>query len=186
MEDINKSVAKDFDRYCQIKSKEKSLCDDKLLLHATQTHPLNQCGDFPVQFADGSETAHLNVDVNVHKTKSFRFRLMCDSFMPQPSYRFESDGGTHRNPPAEGLTLKQRQIPTPHFHRYDRKGKNFAYRTDVLDANEAELVGDYNKALQHFCQEENVGMRSGLAIEPETLPLGTCEFPDPLEGVDFK
>ena len=48
--------------------------------------------------------------------------------MKEPCYRFESDGGTHRNPSEEGITLKQRQIPTPHFHRYNEKGENIAYK----------------------------------------------------------
>ena len=186
MQEVNTYVAKAFNRYRQIKTKEKRLCADTILLHASQNHPSNQLGNLQVQFADGSEMAHLNVDLNVDKTKSFKFRLMCDSFMPQPSYRFDSDGQTHRNPSAEGVTLKQRQVPPPHFHRFNEKGINIAYRTDVLIGNEEESLRDYNKALKLFCQEENIQTGARLAVEPETLQLGTCEFPDPLEGVEFQ
>lgn len=184
--EINAIVARNFERYRQIKSKDKSLGSKEILLKETKTHPLHQCGDSEVTFADASEEARLNIGINVDKTKSFRFRLMCDSFMQAPCYRFESDGGTHRNPPQEGVTLRQRQIPTPHFHRYDEDGRSIAYKTEELVNDEQGILADYDKALRHFCREENINVGDDVSIMFATFPLGTCDFPDPLEGVEFK
>ena len=184
--EINTKVVKEFERYCQIRIKDKKLCKDSIPLYTKKSHPSNQQGNSFIQFIDGSENADLIIEVNADNTKSFRFRLLCDSFMQEPCYRFDSDGNTHMNPGGNGITLKQRQISTPHFHQYNEKGQNIAYKTDVLISEEDDLLNDYNKAFRHFCQEENIKISTDTTIKLETLPLGTREFPDPHEGVDFK
>ena len=184
--EINITVVGDFKRYCQIKIKDKELNIKRIPLHINEKHTSHQNGISSIQFMDGTEHAHLIIDVNVDKTKSFRFGLLCYSFMQEPCYRFDSDGVTHINPPEDGVTLKQRQISTPHFHKYNEKGQNIAYKTDLLIRDETALLCDYNKALRHFCHEENIEISSETVIKPETLALGTSDFPDPLEGVEFK
>lgn len=183
--EINQAVANDYDRYRQIQSDQKQIAKPTFELHTTKTHLKNQSGDVPVSFKEMDEKAHLNVDLNVERTKSFKFRLVCESFMETPCYRFDSDGKTHENPPAPTRTLKDRIVPTPHFHCFDDQGRNLAYRTEALKANEEAFLSDSCEALKLFCEEENIRLAAEPSFLQETLPIGTPALDDPLEGVEF-
>ena len=183
--EINHVVAKAYDRYHQIKVDDKRIAVPTFSLRTTATHSKNQKGETCVSFTTSDETARLNVDINVERTKSFKFRLFCDNFMSPPCYRFDSDGGTHENPPHPSRTLKQRIVSTPHFHCFDELGRNMAYKTPSLQKDEAALLSDPLKAFKVFCDEENISLGSEPAFVQETLPFGTSSFEDPLEGVEF-
>ena len=183
--EINQTVVDDYDRYRQIHSEQKRITDPTFSLTKTETHPRNQSGDLPVSFSEMDETAYLNVDLNVEKTKSFKFRLFCDSFMEEPCYRFDSDGSTHENPTSPTRTLKQRIVPTPHFHCFDEQGRNIAYQTESLIANQETLMSNPCEAFKHFCEEENIRLDGEPEFLQETLPIGAPVLDDPLEGVEF-
>ena len=183
--EINTTVVDEYPRYVRIQSDIKRLGENQICLHQDQRRKNQQSSDSDIIFDAGNENARLNMTVNVDKMKSFAFKLFCDSFMPEPCYRFDSDGPFHRNPESDGVTLSQRQIPTPHFHKYDEKGRVIAYRTNKLIAEESSLLADYEKAMWHFCDEENVVLQPETHVFTETLQLGAHEFVDPLEGVEF-
>lgn len=183
--EINPAVVDGYSRYVRIHSEVKRLSENQIYLHQDQRRKNQQSSDSNITFDEGDENARLNMTVNVERMKSFAFKLFCDSFMPEPCYRFDSDGPFHRNPESDDATLSQRQIPTPHFHKYDEKGRVIAYRTNKLIVEESSLLADYEKAMRHFCDEENVVLQPETHVLTETLPLGAHEFVDPLEGVEF-
>lgn len=183
--DKNKTVASDYGRYCRIKTAPKRADSQRFLLKTVQNHRGREGGDVPVSFENAEETARLNAELNVERTKSFKFRLFCESFMDGPCYRFDSDGGTHENPPDETTPLRQRVIPTPHFHRFDGEGRNIAYRTDELCRNEQALLSNPREALKCFCREENIRLDGMPDFVQETISLGTDAYEDNQEGVEF-
>ena len=178
-------VANDYERYCRIQTDEKSVNSPTFSLKTVPNHQSNQSGEICVFFEDERETARLNVELNVERTKSFKFRLFCDSFMDAPCYRFDSDGGKHENPTTETTPFRERLVPTPHFHRFDEEGHNIAYRPDELCRNEQMLLADSREALKCFCHEENIQLTAEPVFVQETLSLGTNAYEDNQEGVDF-
>lgn len=183
--EINQTVVDNFERYRKIKLTPKTISGQYLPLAVAETHPDCRDGDASVHFAEDSEKGRLNVSLNVERTKSFRFRLFCDDFMRRPCYRFESDGGSHENPPSPDCPLSKRSIPTPHFHRYDEEGRNVAYRTTDLERNESEYLADLDKAFAMFCAEENIVSQEGFHFRHDRSLFEKTEFCDPLEGVSF-
>ena len=184
--DINQTVRENYPRYQSIGNRVKTLAPGNIMLHEKQNHARCQVGDAVLTFDGNDERGRLCVFLNVEKTQCFEFKIFCDDFMPEPCYRFESDGSSHTNPASANLTLRDRRVHTPHFHKYDQDGRVIAYKTDVLASNEKALVEDYQKAIRHFFDEERVQAESGTQILPETLPLGVNDLEDPLEGVEFK
>lgn len=185
MREINTAVVDDYDRYLRIQSDVKHLTSDQICLHRDERRSNQQSADSKVVFDKGQELARLNVSLNSDRLKSFKFRLFCDDFMPEPCYRFDSDGPVHRNPEQPGVTLVNRQIPTPHFHKFDEKGHEIAYKTERLISDEKKLLSNYESAMKHFCEEENVALSPGTAVLTDEFLFGTKEFADPLEGVEF-
>jgi len=184
--EINQTVKDNYLRYQSIGDKVKTLKSTDIVLHQNQNHAGSQVGDIELTFPDDDECGRLNVSLNVDKTKSFAFKIFCDDLMPEPCYRFDSDGPSHTNPPAANLVLRDRRVHAPHFHKYDQDGRETAYKTDELASDETSFVGNYQKALSHFFDEERVSVEGSVQILTETLPLGDRDFEDPLKGVEFK
>ena len=132
VKEINTTVVEEYERYVNIQLAAKKLADERICLHQDVRRRNQQCGDVGVVFKDEGAEARLNVSLNVDRLKSFKFRLFCDEFMQEPCYRFDSDGPFHRNPDHSGVTLVQRQVATPHFHKFDEKGRVVAYKTERL------------------------------------------------------
>ncbi len=183
--EINSIVIDNYDRYSKIKTAKKRMPHEVISFSQSATHRKERVGDADVCFDELAETCRLNVALNVERTKTFRFRLFCQALMDLPCYRFESDGSCHENPSSPDCPLPKRSVPTPHFHRYDEKGQNIAYRTEDLDSAEAAILNDVNKAFALFCKEENIELQGKPELVREQSLFGTNTFADPLEGVTF-
>lgn len=106
----------------------------------------------------------LIVDVKMRNHNFFQFKLKCDDLSKVPFFRFDSDGDTHRNY-DEDIPLSQQQVSTPHFHYYNEKGVNIAYKTtQLLDDAERIALEDINLCIKHFCHEAN------LRVDPDDFP----------------
>lgn len=183
--EIEQAVVDDYDRYSRIKSALKRVRADGFSFVQAKFHPQNQIGNAVVLFEGQGEECRLNVDLNIERTKSFRFRLFCDSFMKRPCYRFESDGSAHENPTSDDCPLPKRSVPTPHFHFYNKRGKCVAYRTEELISSEEKILADVQRALFLFCKEENISLQESPRLVYEQSIFEQNAFADPLEGVTF-
>jgi hypothetical protein len=181
----NATVVRDYARYRWIQTTSKWVDSPQFTLKAVPNHRGNEGGDVNVTFVNEEETGRLNVEFNVERTKSFKFRLFCDAFMDAPCYRFDSDGGTHENPTDETTPFRQRMVPAPHFHLFDMQGRNIAYRPEELCQNEQALLSDAREALKCFCREEHIQLSADPVFAQETLSWGTNAHEDNQEGVDF-
>ena len=183
--EINSIVIDNYDQYVSIKTAKKRMTSEAISFSQSTTHKQEQVGDADVCFEEPGEPCRLNVALNVERTKTFRFRLFCTTLMAVPCYRFESDGSCHENPSSSDCPLPKRSVPTPHFHRYDEKGQNIAYRTEDLDSVEPVILNDVNKAFVLFCKEENIELKGRPKLFREQSLFGMKSFADPLEGVEF-
>lgn len=129
----------------------------------------------------------VNVKVNNHNF--FQFKLRCKDLSGKPFFRFDSDGETHRNY-DDDIPIDEQQVTPPHFHFYNEKGINIAYKTSQLQ-NEAELkaLEDINLCVKHFCHEANLFLDDDnfpeITIMPSNLPFKFSQI-DPTENVIFK
>lgn len=141
------------------------------------THP-NAIGDKMV----------LLVDVKVNNHDFFQFKLRYKSFIEAPFFRFDSDGETHRNK-ADGISLKESQITTPHFHKFNKNGIEIAYKTDkLLDPKESRALVDINLCIIHFFHESNTRLKDDdfpeIKIMSDTLGFKMTKE-DPNQNITF-
>jgi len=111
----------------------------------------------------------LIVDVKMRNHNFFQFKLKCEDLSKVPFFRFDSDGDTHRNY-DEDIPLSKQQVTTPHFHFYNEKGINIAYKTkQLLDDAERVALEDINLCIKHFCHEANLRFNDDDFPEVEIL-----------------
>lgn len=143
----------------------------------------------PVSHHAGYEDGFsLMVEVNKKNQGNFKFKLIYNSFIPAPFFRFDSIGKTHWVK-IDGIKLNHQQITTPHFHKFNELGVEIAYKTEKLnDPQEAKALEDIDLCLAHFCHESNLRLNDEdfptVEIMPQTLGLHTYDD-DPNQNVDF-
>lgn len=143
----------------------------------------------PVKHQLLSNDLVLIVNVKVNNHNFFQFKLRCKDLCGVPFFRFDSDGETHRNY-DDDIPFEEQQITTPHFHFYNEKGINIAYKTKQL-LSETELIAleDINLCIKHFCHEANLFYNEDkfpdISIMPTNLPLKILQI-DPTENISFK
>ena len=135
-----------------------------------------------------SGNIYLIASVKRNDIKFFQFKLKCKEICANPFFRFDSDGGTHRNY-IDSIPLKEQQVPTPHFHLYNQDGLNIAYKTpSLLDDVQKKALEDISLCLVHFFQESNINPESNticeVQISPELLPFHDTSF-DPHSNIIF-
>jgi hypothetical protein len=127
-------------------------------------------------------------EVKIRNYKDFKFKIRCVSLCDPPLFRYDSDGPAHQNH-DENIPLKEQSITTPHFHNFNERGIEIAYKTNQLlnDASRAALE-DINLCVVHFCHEGNIRVGENdfpsVSILSKTLGLPLLEN-DPNSGVNF-
>lgn len=106
--------------------------------------------------------------IQIRQSKSllvdYGFQVFVES-IDKPILRFDADGATHYNNEDQTLTLLEREIKTPHFHKFDKNGKEFAYRTPAIDENEYEIQKDIEVGMHYFCEENYIQTSTGLPLQ---------------------
>ena len=119
--------------------------------------------------------------------KNYSYQLLTNAISKRVLFRLDEGNGTHRNN-IPTIPLRNQQVPTPHFHKYDASGRFHAYRTKEL---EAVSFLDIKQGLTIFCKEANiVSTEEDSNIEISIQEEGTISSEllndlDPLNGVDF-
>ena len=119
--------------------------------------------------------------------KNYSYQLLTDAISKRVLFRLDEGNGTHRNN-IPTIPLKEQQIPTPHFHRYDENGRFFAYRTNEL---ETKSCLDIKQGVVLFCQEAKIipsekNAKIEIAIQEDgVISSELLNDSDPLNGVDF-
>ena len=128
------------------------------------------------------------VNVKVNNYNFFQFKLRAKEYTPCPFFRFDNDGDTHRNK-VDGITLEKNVITTPHFHKYNEKGIEIAYKTDkLLNKQEAKALEDINLCIAHFFHEANIRVKQDKfpVVNILTNSLGLdFSTSDPNENMTF-
>lgn len=135
------------------------------------------------------DPVNLLVEVRVDNHKSFKFQLKYPPLSPTPFFRFDSDGGTHRNY-DDDLPFEDQSVDTPHFNYFSSTGLLLAMQTPELKNSQVRnvLIDDINLCLAHFCSEANIRLHEEdfpeVAIMPNLLNL-ILDKSDPNSGIIF-
>ena len=99
----------------------------------------------------------------------------------EPKWMVHGHVHTNRN----DLPLSERRIPTPHFHEFDNKGREIAYRTAVIN-NDAQFPRDRVEAIKHFSEVHNVCFDGDFKVLSESsLFQDASQCDDPNFGEEF-
>lgn len=116
----------------------------------------------------------------------YKFQLRCPAFCEKPIFRFDSDGSAHQN---KGALLKEQQVPTPHFNKYDEKGRGTAYQTEKLKGVKYEDLQRIGEFFTLFCDECSLRFIDGSYPSIESGDTRILQLPvqsdDLLAGIKF-
>lgn len=182
-------LIENYDFYNKLLSERKSIF--------TEIIEINKCGNNENTLESIEKVTHpiaiedkmvLLVNVKIDNHDFFQFKLKYKSFLPAPFFRYDSDGETHRNK-VDGIGLKDQAIPTPHFHKFNEKGIEIAYKTDkLLNPKESKALEDINLCIAHFFYESNTRLRDDefpeIKIMADTLGLKMTKQ-DPHQNMTF-
>lgn len=119
--------------------------------------------------------------------KNYSYQLLTNAISKRVLFRLDEGNGTHRNN-IPTIPLRDQQVPTPHFHKYDASGRFLAYRTKELKAISCL---DIKQGLTIFCQEANIvpteeDTNIEISIQEEgAISSELLNDLDPLNGVEF-
>lgn len=182
-----KHVANNYNHYLAMKDWSKGVVGSDVVMSQTRKGSSQRIADVPLQSPPEKDQWSLKIVTDVDKTCRFSAILFDFDFLGDiPCFRFDGDGGRHKNPFKEGVPLCERFITTPHFHMYDETGASIAYKTEDLKLNQTEIMKSWTNILHHFCAEENIQILEDVELTSgEFLFQTPNNLTDPLSGVIF-
>lgn len=185
---FNNKIQDDYSFYNNLLVERKSIFSEVLELNKTSNNANIIEETIPVMHRDIIDDMILIVNVKINNHNFFQFKLRYKSFFPKPYFRFDSDGETHWNR-IDGIPLEQQCITTPHFHKYNEKGIEIAYKTDKLtDEKEKKALEDINLCIIHFFHEANIRLNDDdfpeIKIMSNTLGFSYINN-DPNKNIKF-
>lgn len=157
MSKINTKISKDFKTYTELRTKKKTVLSSPIsVTKVKDRHPSLIVGYSSVRHQKIQKDLNFEVEVKTNNSKDFKFKLFCSDIFEAPFFRFDSAGASHRNNDPE-IPLKEQQVTTPHFHEYNAKGIEIAYKTKALKtSSQLPKLEDINVCIMHFCEEGNM------------------------------
>lgn len=181
-------IKNNYDLYNQLLKERKSIFTEVISIskNGNNKNYLEESVDLEHNSYDGKTILIINVKVN--KLNYFHFKLKCKEVFPKPFFRFDSDGGAHRNYIDE-IPAEEQQVTTPHFHFYNQEGINIAYKSDALkDEIQRKALEDISLCLSHFFQESNIEPAFAdtveVQVQPEQFPFQDTNK-NPLANIIF-
>ena len=189
MNKVNNQIRTGFKTYIELKTKCKTILVSPIDVEKVKDrHPSLRIGKSNVTHQTIKKDLNFEVEVKIDNSKDFKFKLFCSQIFESPFFRYDSAGASHKNNDPD-IPLKEQQITTPHFHEFNSKGIEIAYKTKaLLSASQLPKLEDINVCIMHFCEEGN--MRYQKSDFPEVnLQKGELGFKftndDPLKNVGF-
>ncbi|UNY99858.1 hypothetical protein MQE36_05795 [Zhouia spongiae] len=181
-------VKEDYSLYNRLLEERKSIFTEVIEVNkvGNNANTLSQAEDVEQEVI--TEQVILIVDVKLNNYNFFQFKLRCKDYIPNPFFRFDSDGETHRNR-IEGIPFEEQAVTPPHFHKFNENGIEIAYKTDkLLDEKESKALEEINLCIIHFFHESNTRLKQDdfpeVKISSNSLGLSFTSD-DPNENIDY-
>ena len=175
--EVIKEIKDDYKKYEILLKERKSIFESVIEVNAigNDVNTLEEKINVTHNNVDSKIELIVNVKVNNHNF--FQFKLRCKDYTKVPFFRYDSDGEAHRNYDDE-IPLKLQSVNTPHFHYYNEKGVNIAYKTkEMEDPGSMRALEDIAICITHYFHEANI------RVEPENFPTITISTKS--LGLDF-
>lgn len=173
------------ERYLALMGATKTV-DSNIFLLELSNHAAWFSSVDPLRHPTYQEKISLEVRLRNDRDK-FAFYVMAKAIHESPCFRFDSAGMSHRNNLPD-IPLTERKVDTPHFAKFDDRGRWIAYRTQRLDS-EPQLAKDIQPSLLHFFDEADIKIKEAAPLEivcKELVPqLDLGAETDPHSGVIF-
>lgn len=186
---VNHQIKSNFSQYFDLRSKRKTVLNSPIAIKdGKSNHKSIKKGASLAKHASIKSDIKFEIEVKADNAKDFKFKLFCPDLFAQPFFRYDASGPTHRNNDPD-IPLKEQQVTTPHFHEFNDKGIEIAYKTAALKSpKDLTRLEEVNICIMHFCQEGNVRYRKTdfpeVNLHNDELGL-TFITEDPLKNVNF-
>lgn len=180
----NAKIADNFEDYKNILDERKIISDKPIILEKKKSN--KNWLEKDIKLAHNTyDDLQLKTQSNSLDIKDYKIAILSKEFCDEPLSRFDADGTAHTNTNSE-IPLNERKIDTPHFHIYNEKGIEIAYKTEFLKnkVNSDNLQQNINHGIRHFCNEFNI-----KTFDEQTPEVHSSEFYVPFDthaGIDFK
>lgn len=132
-------VKNDYADYENLRAAGKATTVDPVVLQKRATNPAF-IGQSPILHSLPGRDCYLEAEITDSEILKYSLKIFAPSFGRMPCFRLDSRGGDHINR-DNGMSLLERIVPTPHFHRVDRDGWMMAYPiTQSRDPQIAEAI----------------------------------------------
>lgn len=192
MEEPISEIKDDYSKYEELLAGVKNTSTPTIMLDKLkENNKHTRAKSVEVTHKSISEDIELIVESKIANKKDFKFKLRAPGYILKPFFRFDSDGVSHYNR-TKNIALPLQKVDTPHFHKYDKDGLNFAYKTTSLK-NETEceaLINDINLCMAHYSDESQTYYNDCDYIEIVQTPPTELDFKsikdNPTEGVNYE
>lgn len=176
-------VARDSARYEEIWKSKKSIDSAVVSLDEVSAHSCTL--QRIVLVLRDIDNAEMSIDVRGHwsHVADYSFRLFDKNFMGCAIGRLDIAGRSHDNLGMD-IPMKLVRVKTPHFHKFNSYGFEYAYRTQAIEDNEWSMRMDRSIGLRCFLEEERIKYKGPVRLSSNSLLQPTnVELDDPLKGV---
>ncbi|MDR0865112.1 MAG: hypothetical protein LBO74_09320 [Candidatus Symbiothrix sp.] len=185
---INKEISDNYETYNLFLKTTKISPDSKIKVNEKKkNHPSSLYKTQPL-ICELYNYVNTNLIIEIRENNSdFSFGIISSLFLNCILVRYDSGGGTHRNNIPD-VPLSEQSVTTPHFHKYNKNGYEFAYKTDKLkDEKEATVLSDIEFGFPFFCHEANIKYNENYPeLEIYSVNLFSKNIgDDPLENITF-
>ena len=191
MEKSVNEIKNDYPKYEELLRGIKNASTKTIILDEVKgNHQNTRVKNVDVAHASISDKLELIIESKIENKRDFKFKLRAPKYTANPFFRFDSDGVPHYNR-TPNLELPKQKIDTPHFHKYDSRGMNIAYRTKALKENGTReaLLNDISLCMAHYSDESQTFYNNDEYIEIIQTPSTEMDFDsnndNPTEGVKY-
>lgn len=185
---INEEIKNNYDNYVQFIYNEKYIEERVILVKEINPNNIKELiYQTPIMSKHPFGNTKLLIEAPKCLSGKFSAKILTDKIANRMLFRYDSDGGTHRNK-YDDIPLENQSVTTPHLHKYDEQGRFLAIKTDAIMHDELK-ARDIETGFHIFCDEgrllsSKTGDYPKAFIGEMTKSLFDDEK-DPCEGVKF-
>ena len=187
-----KEIKDNYSRYEELLGQIKNSTSNPIVLDGIKSnHSNTRIKKVKAIHSTRTERIELIVESKIINKKDFKFKLRAPEYIGSPFFRFDSDGVAHYNR-IPNVELPKQKVETPHFHKFDSEGRNFAYKTPAL-INEGSciaLLNDISLCMAHYGDESQTYYNDDSYIKIVQTPPSEIDFEinqeNPTSGVEYE
>lgn len=189
---VFKEILNDLKEYNDFLDSEKTVDSPIPVNEHKPNHPSSLHSKIELQAARPFGNTSLSIEIqDLENYKKYSLSILSDKYKERKCiFRYDVGSGTHRNN-CPDIPLDQQEVPTPHFHKYDDKGRFLAYQTEILkDLTQAVHLEDIEFGTDYFSQETKITdgneQLPKLKIDDNSqIPFPHTDY-DPNNGIKFE